>query len=60
MKRTIIAIALAAVAATAFAASENSYRNSAGEQDKVQLQLGDASSYRNSAGDQDQHQPQVG
>jgi Ni/Co efflux regulator RcnB len=61
MKRTLIAIALATVAATSFAASR--YSNEAGQSEKdnvVQTQLGDASdSYRFDAGEQDQHQPQL-
>jgi hypothetical protein len=61
MKRTLLAVALAAVAATAFAASQpanDQYRNNAGEQDKQQQQVGAidgstlvASAYRSNAGD---------
>lgn len=61
MKRTLLAIALAASTAAAFAASQptnDQYRNSAGEQDKQQQQVGSisgstlvASAYRSNAGE---------
>jgi hypothetical protein len=54
MKRTLLAIALAGLAATAIAA-DDAYRTNAGESDLdnfVQIQLGDASdAYRNNAGE---------
>jgi hypothetical protein len=61
MKRTLLAIALAAGAATAFAANDagnDQYRNGAGQQDQHQPVLGAisgstlvASAYRSNAGD---------
>lgn len=72
MKRTLLAVALAAAAVTAFAAGKlpnDQYRNTAGEQDQHQTQLGaidssylvaSADQYRNTAGEPDQHQPALG
>lgn len=55
MKRTILAVAFASLAATAFAANEpadDQYRNNAGGQDQHQPQVGDAgSSYRVASAD---------
>jgi len=61
MKRTLLAVALAASAAAAFAASEptnNQYRNNAGQEDRQQQQVGAisgstllASAYHTNAGD---------
>ncbi len=62
MKRTLLAIALAAAAATAFAAGEptnDQYRNNAGEQDRHQPQLGAIdSSYMVASADQ--YRPNAG
>jgi hypothetical protein len=60
MKRILVAVALATVAATSFAATR--YNNDAGQSEKdnvVQIQLGASDSYRFDAGEQDQHQPQI-
>lgn len=55
MKRTVLAVALAAVAGLALASGP--YRNNAGEADQATIQLGDASQYRLDAGAEDKHQP---
>ncbi|HXM80930.1 MAG TPA: hypothetical protein VN929_03280 [Burkholderiales bacterium] len=60
MKRTLLAIALAAAAATAFAAGANDqYRNTAGEPDQHQPELGAIdSSYMVASADQ--YRPNAG
>jgi hypothetical protein len=54
MKRTIAALALAAVAGLALASASDPYRTNAGESEQnnvVKQQLGDASGYRTNAGE---------
>ena len=58
MKRTIIALALAAFAVSSYGGDE--YRNDAGERDQNSIQLGDSNGYRNDAGEQDQNSIQLG
>jgi hypothetical protein len=56
MKRSLIALTLAAAASAAFAGGEE-YRFDAGEQDFNNLKLGEAGVYRFDGGERDEHQP---
>jgi hypothetical protein len=63
MKRTILAVALAAFAAASYGSSEDMYRNNAGESEAdnvVKQQIADANPYRNDAGQRDESSVQLG
>lgn len=58
MKRTLIAVLVAAFTSVAFAANDQ-YRNNPGEQD-LHTPIAANDSYRNEPGQQDEHFPQIG
>jgi hypothetical protein len=58
MKRSLLAALFAAVATVSYA-SNDQYRNEAGEQD-VHPSIASNDQYRNEPGQQDEHAPQVG